>query len=108
MFIFTAPFTLEGDTLEHFPDLHEWRIEQHDRRWRLLNTTLDGRRQTFDDPVFHGGRGTTLEMRVFTLAALRRAFATAGFARIRVADEHCEASGIAWPDMTSVPIVAYA
>jgi len=108
VFIFTAPFTLEGDTLEHFPDLHEWRIEQHDQRRRLSNTTLDGRRQTFDDPVFHGGRGTTLEMRVFTLAALRREFATAGFARIRVADEPCEASGIAWPDTTSVPIVAYA
>jgi hypothetical protein len=73
-----------------------------------LNTTVDGRRQTFDNPVFHGGRGTTLEMRVFTLAALCRDFAAAGFARIRVANEHCEASGIAWPDTTSVPIVAYA
>jgi hypothetical protein len=45
---------------------------------------------------------------VFTLAALRRDFAMAGFARSRVAAEHCEASGIVWPDTTSVPIVAYA
>jgi hypothetical protein len=108
VFIFTAPFTDGADTVEHFPDLHDWRLERRDRQSRLLNTTKDGWRQSFDAPVFHGGHGTTLEMRVFALAALRRHFDAAGFRRMRVANEPCAASGIAWPGESSVPIVAYA
>ena len=108
VFIFTAPFTAAAATVEHFPDLHEWRVERQREHCRVLNTTRDGRRQVFDDPVFHGGRGTTLEMRVFALAALQAHFAAAGFSRIRVADEPCEALGIAWRPSTSPPIVAYA
>ncbi|HEX6136767.1 MAG TPA: methyltransferase domain-containing protein [Casimicrobiaceae bacterium] len=106
--VFTVPFTLDAQTIEHYPDLHDWRLDERDGRWRVLNTTGDGREQVFDDPVFHGGPGTTLEMRVFSLAALQRHFADAGFARVRVADESCDAFGIAWPEPWSVPIVAYA
>jgi SAM-dependent methyltransferase len=106
--IFTAPFTDGEDTVEHFPDLHDWRLERRNGQWRLLNATKDGRRQAFDAPVLHGGRGTTLEMRVFALAALRRHFTAAGFQRMRVANEPCAASGIAWPGESSTPIVAYA
>jgi hypothetical protein len=58
--------------------------------------------------VFHGGAGTTLEMRLFSRAALEREFAAAGFARMRVADEAFPAHGIVWPEPWSVPMVAYA
>ena len=74
----------------------------------MVNTTREGRLQTFDDPVFHGGIGATLEMRVFALVALMRDFAAAGFARARVADEPCDAFGIAWPEPLGMPIVAHA
>ena len=106
--ILTVPFTFDAGTREHYPDLHEWRLEQRTGGFRVVNTTRDGRTQTFDDPVFHGGPGTTLEMRVFSRAALLRHCADAGFARVRIADEACAAFGIAWPKPWSVPIVAYA
>ena len=106
--IFTVPFTLAEATVEHFPDLHAWTLERDGARYRVRNTTRDGRVQTFDDPVFHGGPGTTLEMRVFSRDALLRHFADAGFARTRIADEAFEPFGIAWPEPWSVPLVAYA
>jgi SAM-dependent methyltransferase len=108
IFIFSAPFTLADDTVEHFPDLHDWRLEERDGRWRVVNTTRERRLQTFDDPVFHGGSGMTLEMRRFSRTALIRHLERAGFARIRIADEPCATSGIAWPEPFSVPMIAYA
>jgi len=107
-FIFTVPFEHEGDPIEHFPDLHEWSLAERDGRWTLTNVTHDGVTQTFDDLVFHGGPGSTLEMRVFSRDSVARAFLDAGFARVRVADDTFLPFGIHWSDPWSVPIVAYA
>ena len=105
--IFTVPFSLDPETVEHFPALHEWKVAEHDGRWRLYNRTADGRETVHDDLVFHGGPGATLEMRLFSQAALLRAFERAGFARVRIAAEPCLAFGIHWPEPWSVPMVAY-
>ncbi|MFI4924463.1 MAG: hypothetical protein ACHQJ7_04900 [Vicinamibacteria bacterium] len=72
----------------------------------MVNRTVDGRTQRFADPVFHGGPGTTLEMRLFSRDALLRAFERAGFASVRIADEPCLPFGIHWPEPWSVPMVA--
>ena len=106
--IFTVPFTLAADTIEHFPDLHDYRLLETDRGWRLENRTADGRMQTYSDLVFHGGPGSTLEMRVFSRAGLEREFAAASFARMRIAAEPCPEHGIVWPEPWAVPMVAYA
>ena len=71
-------------------------------------TLPGGATQRFTDLVFHGGPGSTLEMRLFSLDALKREFATAGFSRIRIAAEPWLPFGIHWPEPWSVPIVAYA
>jgi SAM-dependent methyltransferase len=105
--VFTVPFSLDPDTVEHFPDLHDWRLEEVDGRFRLHNVTPDGRAQAFDDLVFHGGPGSTLEMRLFSRAALEREFAAAGFAQMRIASEPCPRFGIDWPEPWSVPMVAH-
>ena len=105
--IFTVPFSLEPDTVEHFPDLHDWSIVESDGRWRLVNRTVDGRIATHENLVFHGGPGTTLEMRLFSQAALVREFERAGFSRVRFAAEACLPFGILWPVPWSVPMVAY-
>ena len=107
-FIFTVPFSLDPETVEHFPELHDWTMAERDGTWRLTNTTRAGTRQTFDDLVFHGGPGTTLEMRLFSQTGLEREFARAGFARVRVAAEPYLPFGIQWPEPFSVPMVAYA
>ena len=106
--IFTAPFTLAQDTVEHFPDLHDYRLLETARGWTLENRTADGRLQVYNDLVFHGGRGSTMEMRLFSRAGLEREFAAAGFVRVRVAAESCLEHGIIWHGACSVPMVAYA
>jgi len=106
--IFSVPFSLAADTVEHFPALHDYRLIDAGGSWRLENRTSDGREEVFTDLVFHGGPGTTLEMRLFSRAGLERAFTEAGFARMRIADEACPEHGIVWPEPWSVPMVAYA
>ena len=106
--IFSVPYSLAADTVEHFAELHDYRLIEVDGSWRLENRTVDGREQVFTDLVFHGGPGSTLEMRLFSRAGLEREFAEAGFARMRVADEAVPEFGIIWPEPWSVPMVAYA
>jgi len=67
--IFSTPFSLAADTVEHFPELHDYRLIKSLKGRRLENRTADGRDQTFTDLVFHGGSGATLEMRLFSRAA---------------------------------------
>jgi SAM-dependent methyltransferase len=105
--IFTVPFTLDVDTVEHFPDLHDWRVDEHNGQWRLTNRAVDGSVTQYDKLVFHGGPGTTLEMRVFSRDGLLREFERAGFTRVRIAAEPCLRFGIHWPEPWSVPLVAY-
>ena len=104
--IFSVPFSLEADTREHYPELHDWSIALHEGVRTLVNRTADGRLQTFTDPRFHGGPGSTLEMRLFSRAALERECARAGFARMRVAADPYLPFGIHWPAPWSVPMVA--
>jgi SAM-dependent methyltransferase len=108
IFVFTVPFSLEDATREHFPDLHEWSMKDDAGTWTLTNRTRDGRAQVYTDLVFHGGPGTTLEMRLFSRAALEAEFAQAGFARTRIAAEPYLPFGIHWPEPWSVPMIAYA
>lgn len=108
VFVFTVPFTLDADTVEHFPELYDFTVKKERDAWVLHNRTRDGRVQRFDQLVFHGGPGTTLEMRLFSRAALERHFAQAGFREVRFATEPCLPHGIAWPEPWSVPIVAVA
>ncbi len=108
VFVLTVPFSLGADTVEHFPDLHDWTLSQEHGQWKLANRTADGRTQTYGDLVFHGGPGTTLEMRLFSRDALLRELERSGFAGVRVADEPYLPFGIHWPEPWSVPIVARA
>ena len=105
--VFSVPFTLDPETREHYPELHDYRIVETGGAWRVENRTVDGRRQVFTDPVFHGGPGTTLEMRVFSRSGLIREFSDAGFAGVRIAEEPQWAHGIVWPEPWSIPMVAY-
>ena len=101
------PFSLDAETVEHFADLYDWHMEPRDGGFRLVNRAADGTVTTHDNLIFHGGPGATLEMRLFSRAALEREFARAGFARLRIADEPYLPFGIYWPEPWSVPMVAY-
>lgn len=111
VFVFSVPFTPDAmPTREHFPRLHDFRIEREaDARYRLYNRTTDGIDEVFDDLVFHGGPGSTLEMRLFSRGSLEDEFRRAGFSEVRFCAEPAPQWGIYWtqPD-TSVPVVARA
>lgn len=104
--VLTVPFSLDAETVEHFPDLHAFSVVETEGVPRLQNLTRDGRTQTFDQLVFHGGEGATLEMRLFSRAALQRELHDSGFSRVRFAGEACARFGIVWPQPWSVPILA--
>jgi hypothetical protein len=107
-FIFTVPFTKTGETQEHFPRLHDFSIVEAEGRRRLHNRTVEGDEEIFDQLIFHGGEGMTLEMRVFAEPDLRRRLEAAGFTTIRVCTDCVPEFGIIWPMDWAVPIVARA
>jgi hypothetical protein len=93
--IFTTPWGCDGDTTEHFPNLYDWRLVRLSSGYVLLNRTTRGTLETFDNLVFHGGPGSTLEMRVFSKKGLEANCATAGFQKIIFAEDYPE-FGIEW------------
>lgn len=95
--VFSVPYSLEPDTVEHYPDLFRFDLRQDERGdWSLHNTTRDGETQVFHDLVFHGGPGSTLELRLFSLAAVQRHLAAAGFVDVRIHSEANHPFGIDW------------
>jgi GT2 family glycosyltransferase len=107
VFIFTVPYTLNPSTSEHFPDLHDYEVINRTGANPILkNITHDGREQVFDNLVFHGGSGATLEMRVFSKTGLMAELEQAGFVNIRICSEPCWEFGIYWQDPWSLPIAA--
>jgi SAM-dependent methyltransferase len=110
VFVFSAPFIAPGEkdvaTLEHYPELFDFEIIQNDDTFVLKNTTKDGRIQHFDQLVFHGGPGTTLEMRLFSESSIISALVNAGFSDISIYRGSDLAHGIYWRDQCSIPIAA--
>ena len=93
--IFSVP-VVEGTTREHFPELYQYKLQEESGSWVLSNETSDGRHQQYCDLTFHGGPGTTLEMRVFGRDSLLENFANQGFQQVRLHDETLEEFGIIW------------
>ena len=110
VFIFSVPFSHPGiqgqATVEHFPNLHQYEIQQIDGRYRLKNTTQAGDTEYFDDLVFHGGPGSTLELRLFSEWSLLQELERAGFADVTIYSGSDLRHGIHWADPWSVPMAA--
>ena len=106
MFILTVPYVLEGETTEHFPNLHDFVISGEGDDRTLINTTRDGARETFSGLVFHGGAGSTLEMRVFTKESLLSNLSAAGFSQVSIFADPCFEHGVYFWEKWSLPIVA--
>jgi len=110
VFVFTVPYGYPGETrvptLEHFPDLHEYEILMQDGKRILRNVTRNGEVQQFDNLIFHGGDGTTLEMRQFSESSILEELKNAGFERIKIQDREKPEYGIAWQYPWSLPMTA--
>ena len=104
--LLTVPFEKGRETREHFPRLHDFRIDSAAGVPILRNRTPEGDEEIFGNLVFHGGDGSTLEMRVFGEQDLRRRLHAAGFRLVEARDDDYAEFGILWPIDWSVPIVA--
>lgn len=104
---FSVPYTLQSETLEHFPNLHRFSVEENGAGgYRLVNHTAEGQREEFTQLTFHGGPGSTLEMRVFSEASLMSALSKAGFVDITLLNAPYFEHGIYWPHGWSLPLYA--
>jgi len=105
LLLLTVPYKIGGHTAEHFPDLHEYALAAPGGRTVLVNRRLDGSLEVFENLSFHGGDGSTLEMRVFTEAALKEILAGSGFAHVHIASENVPEFGVDYSETWSLPMV---
>jgi SAM-dependent methyltransferase len=106
LLVMTTPYTLGGKTTEHFPELHSFTLAQLGEQTVLVNRRRDGSVEVFDNLVFHGGPGSTVEMRIFTEGSLREQLLGAGFSSVRVAFEDVPEFGVELAEKWSLPMVA--
>jgi SAM-dependent methyltransferase len=104
--VLTVPYSPAGETIEHFPELYRYHLEKRGDKQVLVNRMANGRVQVFDNLVFHGGDGKTLEMRVFSESGVVKDLGRAGFTDIHIHREPWSQFGITWPQEWSLPISA--
>lgn len=91
---------------EHFPDLHEFRLLPLGDSTVLVNRRRDGSLEVRDNLVFHGGTGSTLEMREFGITALQAHLLESGFRDVSILTEDIPAFGIIFDSDVSQPLLA--
>jgi SAM-dependent methyltransferase len=104
--VLTVPYSIEPAMTEHFPDLHEFGLVDLGGRLALVNRTKKGEVQVFENVVFHGGRGSTLEMREFTESSLKALLTSAGFGEVHIYAQDFRPFGIVRQEAWSLPIAA--
>lgn len=104
--IMSVPYGLGSTTVEHFPNLFDFKVLTDVNGYYLENKTKEGQYERFDNLVFHGGPGSTLELRVFCEADILRLLKNSGFTEIKIHRESCLNHGIYWPSPFSLPISA--
>jgi SAM-dependent methyltransferase len=102
--VFSVPWVPEGMTSEHFPRMCDRTITNLASGPVLVNRTTDGMLEVFENLVFHGGDGQTLEMRVFSKPDLLSHLKNAGFSCVAFAQDTLD-YGIAW-DSWSTGLIA--
>jgi len=91
---------------EHFPNLHDYRLVSLGGRMVLVNRRADGTLEAHDNLIFHGGTGSTLEIREFGVTALRDQLLSAGFKDVLLLTEEVPEIGIVIDHDLSQPLLA--
>ncbi len=82
--LLTVPYTMLAITVEHFPHLHQFGFVRDEQGMLLVNRRRDQTTEVYDELTWHGGEGSTLELRVFAEADLLQILADAGFKDITI------------------------
>ncbi len=106
--VLTVPMKADGSTDEHFPELFQYDLATLGADRVLVNRTRTGAIEVFDDLVFHGGPGATLEMRLFSLPDLIESLHRVGFTDVAPFDRAIPEHGIVWNDPCGWPVIARA
>lgn len=106
VFILTVPFDERPATTEHFPNVGPFQLVQFDDEWLLVGKTASNEYEVHRDLVFHGGPGTTVEMRFFALKDVVAQLVAAGFGNVHVHREVVPQYGIYPPHHQGLPITA--
>lgn len=104
--VLTVPYAPQGPAIEHFPQFEDAGLVQLRDGAVLVNRTAQGDLQVFDKLVFHGGVGSTLEMRRLSEADLRSALLAAGFMELRFYTEDYAPFGVCHTESWSLPVAA--
>jgi SAM-dependent methyltransferase len=104
--VLTVPYLREGDTLEWFPDLHDFKILDWEGSSILVNRTAAGRWEVFDNLRFHEGPGLVLEMRIFSHPDVLQHLRAAGFEDIVDWRDQIPEFNHCWQEQHSFPFVA--
>lgn len=104
--ILSVPYSLEAETIEHFPDLVETGFAEIEGRTVLVGRTTSGEYRVFDKLAFHGGSGATLERRIFSDAGIRAALAAADFPLVQFDASGSREFGVVYSDPCSLPVIA--
>ena len=105
-FVLTVPYFKANETIEHFPNLNDFQVLEFGPDHYLVNRRTDGEYEVFDDIVFHGGAGQTLEMRIFGEADVVLRLQRSGFEKIVIHRENDPAVGIIHREDWALPITA--
>ncbi|WP_333678483.1 class I SAM-dependent methyltransferase [Dyella sp.] len=108
LLVLTVPYGFHEKTIEHYPELHDYRIEGDGSHRVLVNVTEDGREQRFNNLCFHGGDGSTLELRIYSYSDLVRQLGEVGFKDIRLHGADYPEWGIIHRHQLGLPITARA
>lgn len=106
LLVLTVPYSHGEETAEHYPNLADYTVVELGGETALVNRTRAGEFEVFPSPLFHGGEGETLEMRLFALGPLLDLLRAAGFVEVAVSEEEDPGAGIVWLYEWSLPIVA--
>jgi len=104
--ILTVPYSLEPETVEHYPGLVESAFAEINGQTVLVGRLANGEYRVFDRLNFHGGAGSTLERRVFSDRSVRRGLAAAGFSNAHFDSAGSRQFGVAFSSPCSLPISA--
>jgi len=106
LLLLTVPYGHQEKTVEHFPELYEYGLVSLGGRPVLVNRRRDGTTEVFENLCFHGGDGSTVELRIFADHVLKKMLIGAGFSEVHFATENVPEFGVNHTETWGLPIVA--
>ncbi len=94
LLVMTVPFADNRETVEHYPQARQFKVLEIGGDYAMVARDDTGALSLHTDLVFHGGPGTTLEMRLFSRDDIVRQLSAVGFTDIRVHDKKISKWGI--------------